>query len=87
LAFKVVWNRQALDEIADFDKSVRERIYTRVTVNLAESPQSLGAPLSGNLAGLWRYRVGDYRVVFAVDLADRLIRILAVGHRKDVYDR
>ncbi len=36
-------------------------------------------------AGGYRIRVGDYRILFIVDRAARLVRIGAIGHRKDVY--
>lgn len=41
--------------------------------------------MTDNLAGLWRYRVGDYRVVVSIE--DDLVQVLVVriGHRKDVY--
>jgi len=37
--------------------------------------------------GLWRIRVGDYRIVYAIDDQRRVVRVAAVGHRRDVYTR
>lgn len=39
------------------------------------------------LHGLWRIRVGDYRIVYAIDDQLRVVRVAAVGHRRDVYTR
>ena len=50
-----------------------------------EDPRSLGKPLSGGLSGLWRYRVGSFRIV--ADIEDRDVRILVVkiAHREEAY--
>ena len=37
--------------------------------------------------GLWRIRIGDYRVVYTVDDQQRLVRVAAAGHRRDIYTR
>jgi len=52
----------------------------------ASDPRATGKPLKGSVLGdLWRYRVGDYRVV--VDIRDRTLTVLVVrvGHRGDIY--
>lgn len=56
-----------------------------IEARLSTSPERFGAPLSGSLRGYWKLRVGDYRVVFKVGEGE--VWILAVLHRKDVYDR
>nr|CBI77786.1 conserved hypothetical protein [Bartonella rochalimae ATCC BAA-1498] len=47
--------------------------------------RAIGKPLRGQLSGLWRYRVGDYRIL--CDLYDKelVVLVLAVGHRKNIY--
>ena len=53
---------------------------------IVDDPRSIGRALSGDRLGhLWRYRVGDYRII--ADLQDERLRILVVtvGHRSDVY--
>ena len=56
-----------------------------IEARLSTSPERFGAPLRGSLRGYWKLRVGDYRVVFKVGEGE--VWILAVLHRKDVYDR
>lgn len=63
----------------------RRRIARLIEARLGTSPERFGAPLSGSLRGYWKLRVGDYRVVFKVGEGE--VWILAVLHRKDVYDR
>ncbi|HUI28049.1 MAG TPA: type II toxin-antitoxin system RelE/ParE family toxin [Candidatus Kryptonia bacterium] len=52
---------------------------------LAQDPQ-IGAPLVGDLAGFWKYRVRRFRIVYQVDRPRRALRIVAVGHRSLIYD-
>jgi|tagenome__1003787_1003787.scaffolds.fasta_scaffold20802573_2 mRNA interferase RelE/StbE len=48
-------------------------------------PQTLGRPLSGGLSGLWRYRVGDYRLIWELRRKVLTIVVVRLGHRSDVY--
>jgi len=43
-------------------------------------------PLQGDLAGLYKRRVGSYRIVYEIVVERRILVIHAVGHRRDVYD-
>jgi mRNA interferase RelE/StbE len=45
-----------------------------------------GSPLRGELEGLWKFRVRRYRLVYAVDRRQRVVRIFAVGHRRGIYE-
>ncbi len=45
-----------------------------------------GDPLRRELEGLWKYRVRRFRIVYEIDRQQRLIRILAVEHRRRIYD-
>ena len=61
------------------------RIVDRVKTHLVQNPVSLGAPLKGALHGLFRDRFGRYRVIYAVDLAEKKLIVLHVKHRKEAY--
>ena len=50
-----------------------------------DDPRSRGKALTGNLAGLWRYRVGGYRVVCDIDNGRLVVSVIDVGHRSTVY--
>jgi mRNA interferase RelE/StbE len=47
---------------------------------------TIGVPLRGELMGLWRYRVRRFRIVYTVDGSARLVRIVAVGPRRTIYE-
>lgn len=51
----------------------------------ASNPE-LGELLQGELAGLWRYRVRRFRIVYEVVRRRRIIRVYAVGHRRRIYE-
>ena len=61
------------------------RIGRAIDGRLTTAPERYGEALAGSLRGYRKLRVGDYRVIFAVVGSD--VRILAILHRRDVYDR
>ena len=60
--------------------------YLRQRIATAENPRRFGKPLTGDLKGLWRYRVGDYRMVAAIGDDRFIVLIVTVRHRREVYD-
>ena len=85
MGYKVRWHEDVWKDFRDFDKEVVRKVIDRVTKYLAQDPLKLGKPLKENLAGLLRYRFGDYRIMYIVDIPGEMITILKVRHRKDVY--
>jgi mRNA interferase RelE/StbE len=69
------------------DRAVQRRItrFLKERIATSENPRRLGKSLSGKFAGLWRYRVGDYRIICLIKDADLLVEVVAVGHRTDIY--
>ncbi len=83
---KVEFTETAIKELSKLDRPVQLQIknYLNEVASL-EDPKSRGKGLVGNLNGLWRYRVGDYRVICEI-LDDKiLITVLHIAHRKEVY--
>lgn len=56
-----------------------------ITGPLLESPKRVGAPLRGELEGIWSARRGTYRVLYRVDEEKHEVVVLRVGHRPDIY--
>jgi mRNA interferase RelE/StbE len=50
-----------------------------------ESPRRFGKALKADLSGLWRYRVGDYRILCQIQDHQLVVLVVAVGHRRQVY--
>ncbi len=70
------------------DKQTARRIRNElVEIAKLEDPRSRGKAPTGNLAGLWRYRVGDYRIICDIEDGVLLILVVDVAHRREVYQR
>ena len=55
--------------------------------HIADAPQRMGKPLRLELEGLWSARRGSYRGVSRIDEGKRLVQIITIDHRADVYRR
>jgi mRNA interferase RelE/StbE len=58
----------------------------KAAIRALSNEPGAGEPLQRELAGLWKYRVRRFRIVYAVDRRRRVLRIIAVGHRRLVYE-
>lgn len=67
-------------------KRDRQRIVQRISTLSSKPRPSACEKLSGT-AAMYRLRQGDYRIVYAIDDAARIVEIVKVGHRRDVYKR
>lgn len=67
------------------DAQVRLRKYLRERIAPCDDPRDHAAPLKSDLAGLWKFRVGEYRLVAEIRDEEILVLVLRVGHRKNVY--
>jgi len=71
-----------LHDLEMINKGDAARIVDRVKSYLVQNPAGLGTPLKGIFKGLFRYRYGNYRVIYAMDMAEKKIIVLHVKHRK-----
>lgn len=86
-------SRWALETSPQFDKAARNldpQVLRRVKVYLEEvceldDPGSRGKGLTGDQAGYWRYRIGDYRVLVEIRDEQPVIVAITLGHRSGVY--
>lgn len=51
-----------------------------------EDPKLYGKVLTGNFKGLWRYRIGDYRLICEINGNEFTILALSIGHRREIYN-
>jgi len=84
--YKVVYLDRVEDDLKRLDKSIIKKILNRIETYLAADPKKIGKPLKGDFAGYWRYRWGDYRVIYKISEREILILVLRISHRKNVYD-
>jgi len=70
-------------DLPAIDARNRGIIKKAIETRLAEHPEVFGKPLQRTLKGYWKFRVGDYRVVFKI--SGREMSILGIAHRKGIY--
>ena len=82
------FDERALKELKKLGHQAQREILSYLDKRVAGKgdPRRFGKGLRADLAGLWRYRVGDYRVLCQIKDREVLVLVVAVGHRKDVYD-
>jgi mRNA interferase RelE/StbE len=75
----------AASDLEQLDSSVGARIVKRLQW-LAENFESIRPqPLEGNFSGFYKFRVGDYRVIYEILSEEESIVIHAIGHRREIY--
>ena len=88
MVWKIVVDDKALKTLQKLDKQVAARIidFIENRLAIAESPRSLGSALRGSeLGDIWKYRVGDYRIIASIHDVEITISIIKIGNRKKVY--
>ena len=88
MTYTIDFRPKALKSLSRLDKTAQKRIQDFLDKKIvpAKNPRLLGKPLQGPLKNLWRYRVGDYRIICKIEDQALVVLVVAVGHRKDVYD-
>ncbi|MFZ0958034.1 MAG: type II toxin-antitoxin system RelE/ParE family toxin [Candidatus Sulfotelmatobacter sp.] len=87
MGWKVEFEPRAFAELGKLDRVAQKRIvrFFQERVAGVSDPRQQGKALTGEKAGFWRYRVGDYRAVCFLDDDRQIVKVMRVAHRKDVY--
>jgi mRNA interferase RelE/StbE len=87
LAWTIEISRTAERQITKLHRQAQQAIVRFLRERLAgtDNPRQWGKPLQGEKRGLWRYRVGDYRLICDIQDGRITVLVLQVGHRKDGY--
>lgn len=84
---KVSFTDKAEKEFLKLDRPIQKQIKKFIDkIQDLEDPRLRGKSLVGNLIGLWRYRVGDYRILCRIIDDELVIMVVEIGHRKVVYN-
>jgi mRNA interferase RelE/StbE len=78
---------RAVKDLRRLSETDRRRIFRYLDERIAteDDPRRFGKALRGDLAGLWRYRVGDCRIICEIRDGELLVLVVAVGNRRDIY--
>ena len=83
--YLIIISPKARKRIKEMSRRHQE-IIGEIVKELQEDPLSMGKPLTRNLTGRFSYRIGVYRIIFKINLEDKIVNILTAGHRATVYD-
>lgn len=88
MAWRIEIDKDVQRAMRKLDRQVAKRITDKLReISQLDDPRSTGRALVGNLAGLWRYRVGDYRIVCDIEDGVLVVLVVDVAHRREVYRR
>lgn len=87
MAWTIDYADTAKGQLRKLDKQTARRIidYMDERITGLDNPRSTGKALTGPLGGLWRYRVGDCRVICDIQDSVLLVLVVQVGNRREVY--
>ncbi len=88
MAWRIEIDKDVQRAMRKLDGQVAKRITAKLReVSQLEDPRSTGKALTGNLEGLWRYRVGNYRIICDIEDEVLVVLVVDVAHRSRVYTR
>ncbi len=90
MIWKIELAAEAERELDKLDRQIARRLLKFLHERVAplDDPRSIGEALKGSRFGeLWKYRVGDYRIVASIEDDVLLILVVRFGHRREVYRR
>jgi mRNA interferase RelE/StbE len=82
--YAITFARSARKELEKLPRQIAGRILEKIA-GLAVTPRPAGSLKLKGDENLWRIRIGDYRVIYEIDDANRSIDLSIIRHRKDVY--
>lgn len=72
------------DDLPTIPANIQNRIERAISERLTSYPEKYGERLRKGLTGLWKLRVGDYRIIYEIE--GQVVRIWMIAHRKEVYE-
>ena len=88
MIYSVEYTEDAVKQLRKMDRYTRTMILNWITKHLegTDDPFASGKALTGDKAGLWIYRVGNYRFISKIDGGKLVILLVEIGHRSNIYD-
>ncbi|KXB70920.1 type II toxin-antitoxin system RelE/ParE family toxin [Peptoniphilus sp. DNF00840] len=85
--YDLIYDKKYLRSLKKIDRQAQKIITNWVESNLlnCQDPRFYGKALTGNFKGIWRYRIGAYRLLAKIDDDKLIIFAIDVGHRKNIY--
>ncbi len=84
--YKLLIDDKVIKDLKKIDSIWQKRILKKIKTDLVQNPYK-GKRLIGDLSPFWRIRVGDYRVIYAIEEEIVTIEVIKIKHRKDIYSK
>jgi mRNA interferase RelE/StbE len=84
-SYEIEWTTSALRSLDRLPEKIATACVEFVYGGLAEQPQRVGRALRFDLEGMHSARRGDFRVIYEIDESQKVVTVIAIGHRSDVY--
>lgn len=87
--FNVEFKKSVAKTLNTFDQQTKIMLMSWINKNLChcDDPRFSGKPLKGQFKGLWRYKIGNYRIIAQIIEHKVTIIIIDIDHRKDIYKK
>lgn len=87
MKFQILFSENFNKEFKKLDHYTQIMVISWIDKHIVGSnnPRSTGKALTNNLKGLWRYRIGDYRLICEIHDNELIVLALAIGHRREIY--
>jgi len=85
LICKISITNRAEKDLKRLERSTKNRVITSIS-SLAEEPRPAGCRKIQSEEGVWRIRVGDWRIAYIIDVSNQEITIIRIAHRREFYD-
>jgi mRNA interferase RelE/StbE len=83
----IEWDVKATKDAKKCDRQTRQQIvdYLETRIATEHDPRRFGKALGNDKSGLWRYRVGNYRIICKIEDEQLIVLVVEVGHRRNIY--
>ena len=87
--YTLQFSKRSERQLSKMDPQARRIVllWLKKNINNSKDPRAFGKALKGNMKGMWRYRIGDYRVICEIKDDKLVVLALLLGHRREVYGR
>ncbi|HEY9701196.1 MAG TPA: type II toxin-antitoxin system RelE/ParE family toxin [Allocoleopsis sp.] len=86
MKYSVQFEPEALAVLENITPDIKKRIWNKIKWLTKNFDDIFHQSLSANLSNFYKLRIGDYRVIYELDTEEKIIYIIRIGHRRNIYD-
>jgi mRNA interferase RelE/StbE len=85
--YRVEFRPRAAQDFDNLDQAVADRLLKKLRWLANNFDSVTPEPLGGAFSGLFKLRVGDYRIIYQANCEKKVLTVRLVGHRREIYDK